>query len=154
MKKLGPLNLSEKREAALKCLLDFVVESGVFPPSTSYEENREIAAVRGLLQYRVTRRKKANDDKRHEIYREERAALEPLAEKIAQKKLKQHRKQRGANGIHTASVLTRFKCEAMDVLAYMHLGSRHTWLERELKADPDYVKNYLTEAELDRLVEA
>jgi len=150
MKKLGPLNLSVVRERALKGLVDSVVESGAYPPTTSYDDKREISAVRDLLRYRVIRRQKALQQERHDLYKVERALLLPLAIKISEKKMAKHAKPSYCVEKRD-SLEDRFKCEAMDVLSYLNLGSRHTWLERELKSNPDFVQDYLKEVDFEQL---
>ena len=39
----------------------------------------------------------------------------------------------------------QFFSEAMDVLATVTLGARHTWLERELAGDKDYINKFMAE---------
>ena len=135
MKGIGPLNLSQKRETALRELVNFVVESGVYPPHLAREDKIEIAAVRNLLKYRVIRRQKHREDEQNRLYQAERESLEPLAQKIVERQLRSEKLDNSRQ--------TQMKMEAMDVLSYLHLGSRHTWLERELKINADFVKEYL-----------
>ena len=138
--KVGPLNLSQVSEGALVRLLKSTCEGGVFPPGTTKEERRLLGEMKDYLVYR-TRARNRSDPK---AYEHERNELIKYAWEIALLK--------AAQCDYPVDVMNlrrdrqrQFFSEAMDVLATVTLGARHTWLERELAGVKDYINMFMAE---------
>ena len=116
--------MSGASEKALSRLLKHTFEGGVFPSGTTPQD-----------------RKLLNDMK---AYEHERNELQKYAWEIANLKtgvlMRYHDTVISPTFEHT-----RAFSEAMDVLATVMLGAKHTWLERELKVDKDYINKFMAE---------
>lgn len=148
--KVGPLNLTAAREQALSLLLDYVVDGGVYPPAMDHSGCEELKSVRDLLQYRKTKRKSDDKQRVHEKYRDDRDALIPQADKIAELKLWSKKNHYGlASGDRNVrnAQHAKYFSEAMDVLSHIHLGCSQSWLDREIKGNPNFLGEYFHEVE-------
>ena len=132
--------MSGASEKALSRLLKHTFEGGVFPSGTTPQDRKLLNDMKLYLSYRIRARERS-DPKAYEHGRNE---LQKYAWEIANLKtgvlMRYHDTVISPTFEHT-----RAFSEAMDVLATVMLGAKHTWLERELKVDKDYINKFMAE---------
>ena len=133
--------MSGASEKALSRLLKHTFEGGVFPSGTTQEDRKLLNDMKLYLSYRIKARNRSDPKA---AYEHERNELRKYAWEIA------NLKTYGFHSYHDAAISPTFEhtvafSEAMDVLSTMMLGAKHTWLERELKEDRDYITRFMKE---------